>query len=89
MIHSLAGGKISPLQVNDFAKVKIDSGAFAGGIYWYICTGMQLSAGDKVLVPLGRENSLISATVQRVDTNIFGDRAPVPLGRAKRVAKKI
>ena len=81
MIHSLSGGVIKKKEFNDFAKVKIiDSNL----ILWYK-TEYIVNEGDTVLVPLGRENKLVSAIVVRVDKDVPYDVSPI----SPRIAKSI
>lgn len=88
MIHSLAGGKIQNLKMADFAKVQIISQPFANDIYWYICCGQE-AVGDTVVVPLGKNNTLVQGKVLRIDKNVSSQVAPVPLARAKKVVRVI
>ena len=87
MIHSMAGGRLGGVTYNDFAKVKITEGPMAGGIYWYICTGLNVEAGSKVLVPFGATNALLPAEVLRVDKSVSSQASPVSAKHAKRIAK--
>lgn len=87
MIHSMAGGRLGGVSYNDFAKVKIIEGPLVGDKYWYICTGLSVEAGSKVLVPLGASNTLVKAEVERVDKAVSNFSSPVPVKRAKRIDK--
>ena len=89
MIHSMAGGRLGGVTYNDFAKVKVTEGTFSGGIYWYICTGLNVQANSVVLVPLGSTNTLVKAVVERVDKNISSQCSPVSVKTAKRIAEVV
>lgn len=81
MIHSLAGGILNNKAYNDFVKVKIlDSDK----ILWYI-TEYDLKVGNKVFVPLGKNNKLVLGEVLRVDKNISSDCSPISPKMAKYV----
>lgn len=88
MIHSLAGGSIKKLKVNDFAKVELLEGASKGGIFWYITTIPGLREGDNVLVPFGKLNALTKAKVLRIDKNVSSQASPVNMNFAKSVYSK-
>ena len=49
MIHSMAGGVLGDLSVHTFAKVDV-----GGAPLWYLAP-MRVTAGQKVVVPYGRE----------------------------------
>lgn len=83
----MAGGKISNVTYNNYAKVKITSGPFAGGIYWYLCVQDE-KVGDKVKVPFGKNNSLYDAEILRIDKNVSSQVAPVNPKHAKRLQSK-
>ncbi len=88
MIHSLAGGSLKDLEYASFAKVEILSGIFAGDKYWYIACGQEIE-GSVVLVPIGKNNTLVEAKVLRIDKNISAQVAPIPIKRAKRVYRVV
>ena len=88
MIHSLAGGTIKNIKYADFAKVQILDGIFSGDILWYI-TDFAIKEGSIVVVPVGRNNMLVKGKVLRVDSNISGQVAPVPINRAKKIERII
>ncbi len=88
MIHSLAGGKIQNLKYADFVKVQIITPPFVNDIYWYIAMGTE-KVGDTVVVPIGKNNTLVQGKVLRIDKNVSSQVAPVPIGRAKQVARVI
>lgn len=88
MIHSLAGGSIKPLKINNWSKVELLEGVSKGQIFWYI-TNIDLAPGDLVLVPLGSLNSLYKARVLRVDKNVSAYSSPIPQSRAKYVYSKV
>lgn len=86
VIHSLAGGEIRELQVADFAKVEIiEDGVHKGAKLWYISEIRTLKKGDLVLVPLGTNNQLVRAKVERIDKQVNSQVSPVPMKRAKKV----
>lgn len=87
MIHSLAGGKIREMEIQDFAKVEIIEGLEEGKIFWYISPFLQLKIGDFVLVPLGRSNAPTRAKVLKIEKNLSAQVAPVPISRAKQIIK--
>ena len=88
MIHSLAGGNIQSLKVADFVKVQIVSNPFTNDIYWYIACGSE-QVGDTVVVPFGKNNTLVQGKVLRIDKNVCSQVSPVPLSKAKKVVKVI
>lgn len=88
MIHSLAGGSLQQLKVQDFVKVEILQGVNIGGIYWYLSCGNE-NVGDTVIVPIGKYNERVRARVIRIDKNISAQVAPVPLKIAKRVIQVV
>ena len=55
----------------------------AGTPCWYLAP-RKVEAGDKVLVPFGRENA--EGVVVRTE-NCTRQTAPVPVGRAKRIVR--
>lgn len=83
MIHSLSGGVIREKKYFDFAKVRFDNGE----IYWYVSTFDDLKAGDRVLVPVGRDDKEMEAFVIRVDRHVSEQVSPIPAKRAKRIIK--
>lgn len=85
MIHSLAGGDLGKIKVNDFAKVELLEGLSKGGIFWYITKIEKLKAGDVVLVPFGKANALTKAKVLRVDRGVSSQASPIPTHHAKEV----
>ncbi len=88
MIHSMAGGNLQKVSYDDYAKVKITSGANAGDIFWYLSiTGAK--QGDKVLVPVGFLGELQEGEILRIDKNISSQMSPVPKKRAKYINKII
>ena len=86
MIHSLAGGKMRDLDFCDFAKVKIID---TNEIRWYIFNILDLNLGDKVLVPFGIKNELVTAEVIKIERNLSEQVAPIPIKRAKEIYKKL
>lgn len=88
MIHSMAGGDIKNLKYADFIKVEITEGINAGSRFFYIALGGE-QVGDTVLVPVGVSNTLTKAKVLRIDKNVNSQVSPVPIKRAKKVAKVV
>lgn len=86
MIHSMAGGNLSKITYNDFAKVKITSGPFAGDIYWYLSVA-GAKEGDKVKVPFGTNNTLYDGEILRIDTHISSQVSPINPKHAKKIIK--
>ena len=89
MIHSLAGGDIKKIKVNNFATVELLEGISKGSIYWYITKIDGLKEGDIVLVPFGKLNSLTKAKVLRIDKNVSSQASPIPTSHAKEIYSKI
>ncbi len=89
MIHSLSGGVIKDIEYFDFAKVKVTEGILCNNIFWYISPFSNLKQGDIVLVPLGANNTQTKAEVLRVDKNVSGQTAPVPVKRCKKIIKVV
>lgn len=89
MIHSLAGGDIGKIKVNDFAKVELLEGPSKGGIFWYITKLADLKAGDTVVVPFGKYDALTRAKVLRIDKAVSSHASPVPVGHAKEIYEKL
>ena len=73
MIHSMAGGVLGDQGVHTFAKVEI-----GGAPYWYLAP-VRVAAGDKVVVPFGREGRRVTAQVLRTE-DCTAQTAPVPSG---------
>ncbi|MBQ8468143.1 MAG: hypothetical protein IJ542_00095 [Clostridia bacterium] len=80
----MAGGNLSKVTYNDFAKVKITSGMFAGDIYWYLSIP-DAKVGDKVIVPLGANNTLFEGEILRIDKGVSSQMSPVNPRHAKRI----
>ena len=87
MIHSLAGGSFREKRVEDFALVEILDPAASGGKFWYLTGGIELSCGNKVLVPLKTKRVL--GVVIRVDKARSQGQSPVPYNIAKEIIKKV
>ncbi len=77
MIHSMSGGILSDDTVYTFAKIEIE-----GAPRWYLAP-FPVSAGDRVLAPLGRE--IAEGTVLRTEV-CTRQTAPVPVNRAQELA---
>lgn len=84
MIHSMSGGVLSEFDNHTFVKVTFDD---APTPYWYV-TDFEVSVGDRVLAPFGAYGGK-AATVVRVEENVSGQVAPVPVKRAKKLIKKL
>ena len=82
MIHSLSGGVIADNTSILFAKVEV-----LGTPCWYIAP-FRVEAGEKVLVPFGREGALAEATVLRTEL-CTPQTAPIPVKRAKSIERKV
>ncbi len=80
MIHSMAGGVLGDQGVHTFAKVEV-----AGAPAWYLAP-MRVQAGQKVLVPVGRENRRAEGVVLKTE-DCTAQTAPVPLARAKNIIR--
>ena len=89
MIHSLAGGSLREKRVEDFALVEILDGVMKGGKFWYIVKDKTITAGDKVIVPLGRLDTMQQAKVLRIDENVVEGQTPVPFRSAKTILRKL
>lgn len=85
MIHSMAGGELKFNQHFDFAKVEIIEGEDIGLIFWFISPFSNLQIGNKVLVPLGKNNKEVKAKVLRIDKNISEQSSPLPIKRMKTI----
>lgn len=83
MIHSLSGGTIKDIGFYNFVKVKLDSGEVMFFIY-----NIPLSVGDKVFVPVGRNNTPTLATVLELKPNTSSRLAPFPVKHMKEIIKK-
>lgn len=82
----MAGGNLSKITYNDFAKVKITSGPFIGGIYWYLSVP-GAKAGDKVKVQFGASDTLYDAEILRIDTHVSSQMSPINPKHAKQIIK--
>ncbi len=80
MIHSMAGGVLGDQSVHTFAKVEAE-----GVPCWYLAP-MRVAAGQKVVVPFGREGRRVTAVVLRTEDHT-AQTAPVPLSRAKSIIR--
>lgn len=81
----MSGGVLSELGAYTFAKVRFEDG---GAPYWYV-SDFDVEAGDRVLAPFGASGAAREATVERVERNVSGMTAPVPLKRAKKLIKRL
>ena len=89
MIHSLAGGSFREKKVADFAKVRIVDGVLKDSLFWYILPNRSFSVGDKVVVPLGKNNARTSAVIERIDVSVMEGLSPVPFSIAKEIISKL
>lgn len=80
MIHSMAGGVLGDQSVHTFAKVDAE-----GAPLWYLAP-MRVEAGQKVVVPVGRDGRRVTATVVRTE-DCTAQTAPVPLCRARSIIR--
>ena len=85
MIHSMSGGVLSELDNYMFVKVVFEGSATP---YWYV-TDFEVTEGDKVLAPFGAGGIGKTATVVKVENNVSGQVAPVPVKRVKKLIKKL
>lgn len=80
MIHSMAGGLLGDQGVYCFAKVDAE-----GMPFWYLAP-MRVTAGQRVVVPVGREGRRVTAVVLRTE-DCTAQTAPVPLNRARSIVR--
>ena len=85
MIHSMSGGVLSELGAFTFVKVKFDGDEKP---FWYICD-FEVAEGDRVSAPFGASGLGKPATVLRVEQNVSGQVAPIPVKRAKKLLYKL
>lgn len=85
MIHSMSGGVLSEYGTYTFVKVKPDD---ADTPYWYVCD-FDVEEGDRVAAPFGAGGASRPATVLRVELNVSGQVAPIPVKRAKKLLRKL
>ena len=84
MIHSMSGGVIKDAGSYTFVKVRFDD----DGVAWYI-TDFDVTEGDRVKAPRGIQNVGTAATEVKVEYNVNGQVAPVPLKRVKKLICKL
>ncbi len=82
MIHSMSGGVLQDAGQYTFVKVGFDDGS----VFWYI-SDIELVEGDTVKAPRGA--SVDVGKVLRVERNVDGHVAPVPIKRAKRIICRV
>ncbi len=88
MIHSLAGGKLKDLEYADFVKVSFEySGEKKLG--WYITDLIDLSIGDRVIIPYGFPCMEVEGFVEKIERNVSSQVSPIPIKRAKFIIKKV
>lgn len=85
MIHSMSGGVLSEYGTYTFAKVVFDGEAAP---FWYI-SEFDVEAGDRVTAPRGASGAPKPATVVKVERNVSGQVAPVPIKRVKKLTAKL
>lgn len=81
----MSGGVLSEYGSYTFAKVKFDG---AETPYWYV-SDFDVQEGDRVSAPFGAGNLSKPATVVKVETNVSGQVAPVPIKRVKKLICKL
>ena len=84
MIHSMSGGVIKDAGSYTFVKVRFDD----DGVAWYI-TDFDVTEGDRLKARRGIQNVGTSATAVKVEYNVNGQVAPVPLKRVKKLICKL
>lgn len=77
----MSGGVLSEYGTYTFAKVAFD-GETTG--YWYV-SDFDTKIGDRVLAPRGTGNIEKPATVLRVEYNVDGRVAPIPIKHTKKL----
>lgn len=85
MIHSMSGGVLSEYGTYTFVKVKFDDDERP---YWYV-SDFEVNEGDRVSAPFGAGGCGKVATVLRVEKNVSGQVAPIPIKRAKKLLRKL
>ena len=85
MIHSMSGGILSEYGTYTFVKVVFEG---EDRPYWYVCD-FDVREGDKVEAPFGVGGVAKPATVVRVEPNVSGQVAPIPIKRAKKLLRKL
>ena len=89
MIHSLSGGVIKDEVYKDFAKVMILEGDLKGKQLWFVSNIFMLLEGDKVIVPIGTNNTRTLGKVVRIDKNVSTKCSPIPSKHAKEIVEKV
>ena len=85
MIHSMSGGILDEYGSYTFVKIVFDGDDRP---YWYI-SDFDVEDGDRVTAPFGASSVGKPATVVRVERNVSGQVAPVPIKRVKKLAAKL
>lgn len=80
----MSGGVLSEYGTYTFVKVRPDGEERS---YWYVCE-FDVVEGDRVLFPKGA-GGVGTGTVERVEFNVSGQVAPIPIKRAKALIKKL
>ena len=81
----MSGGVLSELGSYTFVKVKFDGSDVP---YWYV-TDFEVSEGDRVSAPFGMGGIGKPAVVVKVEHNVSGQVAPIPVKRAKKLIAKL
>lgn len=89
MIHSLSGGVIKQNKNYSIAKIEVIEGVFKGNIYFYINQIENLKLNDSVLIPFGKNDTLLKGKVLRIDENVNEQNLPFPLSKMKEIFKKL
>lgn len=85
MIHYMGGGVLSEYDSYTFVKVIFDGDEKP---YWFV-SEYEVQEGDRVTAPYGAAGLGREATVVKVEQNVSGQVAPIPVKRAKRILKVI
>ncbi len=85
MIHSMSGGMLSEYGSYTFVKIVFDGDERP---YWYV-SDLDVEIGDRVSAPFGASGAGKPATVLKVERNVSGQVAPVPIKRVKRLIAKL
>ena len=79
----MSGGVLSEYGAYTFVKVRFEG---VDAPYWYIAD-FEVAEGDRVLAPFNGVGK--PAIVERVENNVSGQVAPVPIKRAKKLIGKL
>lgn len=81
----MSGGVLSEYGTYTFAKVVFDDDPAP---YWYVAE-FEVKDGDRVLAPKGVSGLGKPASVVKVEENVSGQVAPVPIKRVKKLISKL